>query len=131
MYKTRKKYTTAKRTEYNGYIYDSKFEAGHAAGLDIRLKAGEILDWERQYKVEMWACDQEGNPVFKKTHKIDFRVHELDGSFTLEETKGWESPDYKERRKWLEKLWLPFHPDHEYLVIYQGKIPKRRMSKQS
>ena len=118
MYRTRTKKYGNKRTEYGGYKYDSKFEAGIAEDLDIRKLAGEIKDWERQYKVEMWACDSDGQPKLKKTHKIDFRVHELDGSFTLIEAKGFETPDYRDRRKWLEAFWLPINPDHEYEVIY-------------
>lgn len=109
----------AKRTEYNGYIYDSKLEAAVAELLDWRLKAGEIKEWERQYKVEMVAYDHTGKPVLTKNHKIDFRIHELDGSFTLLEAKGFETQDYKERRKWLEKLWLPQHLDHTYEVVKQ------------
>lgn len=122
-----KKWTSAVKTEYDGYKYDSKFEAGVAQDLDLRLKAGEIKEWERQYKVEMWACDEEGTRKLKKSHKIDFRVHEMDGSFTLLEAKGFETPDYKERRRWLEAFWLPFHLDHVYQVIYQGKVYKRKI----
>ena len=111
----------AKKTEYNGRKYDSKFEASVAADLDIRLKAGEIKDWEPQYKVEMWAYNAFGDRVFKKTHKVDFRVHEHDGSFTLIEAKGFETKDYRDRRKWLEKLWLPENPDHLYEVVRQRR----------
>ena len=118
------------KTVYNGRKYDSKFEASVAMDLDVRLKAGEIKDWEPQYKVEMWACDSTGQPKFKKTHKIDFRVHELDGSYTLLEAKGFETSDYKERRKWLDELWLPDHLDHVYEVIYQSKrLPGRRRAR--
>jgi len=119
MYKQSYNKYKAVKQEYNGYKYDSKFEASVAADLDIRLKAGEIKDWERQYKVEMWACDSAGKPKLKKSHKIDFRVHELDGSFTLLEAKGVETADYKDRRNWLECFWLPDHPDHVYQVVKQ------------
>ena len=117
-----KKYGNSK-TEYNGYTYDSTFEAGVARDLDIREKAGEIKGWERQFKVECTPYNCHGDPVPKCTvsHKVDFRVHELDGSFTLLEAKGMENADYKMRRKWLLNFWLPAHPDHEYEVVYQGK----------
>ena len=111
----------AKKTEYNGRKYDSKFEATVASDLDIRLKAGEIKDWEPQFKVEMWAYNKFGDRVFSKSHKVDFRVHELDGSYTLLEAKGFETQDYRDRRKWLEKLWLPENPDHAYEVVRQRK----------
>lgn len=104
---------------YNGRKYDSKFEASVAQELDWRVKAKEIVSWEPQYKVEMWAYDKEGNPVFKKTHKVDFRILHKDGSYELLEAKGVETADYRDRRKWLEKLWLPEHPDHTYSVVKQ------------
>lgn len=85
--------------------------------LDIRLKAGEIKHWERQFKVEMVAYNARGEPALTKSHKVDFRVHELDGSYTLLEAKGVETDDYRDRRRWLEKLWLPEHPDHVYEVV--------------
>ena len=109
----------AKRTEYNGYKYDSKFEAGVAMELDLRLKAGEIKDWERQFKIECIPYNKHGNPLprLKVTHKVDFRIHHHDGSYELLEAKGMELADYKKRRKWLEDVWLPEHPDHTYTVV--------------
>jgi len=105
------------KTEYGGSKYDSKFEASVARDLDLRLKAGEIKDWERQFKVEMWAYNCRGDRVMKVSHKVDFRVHEHDGSYTLLEAKGIETADYKMRRKWLELFWLPENLDHVYQVV--------------
>jgi len=117
---TYKKYGN-KKTNYNGRKYDSKFEAGGAVELDLLKRAGEIEDWEPQYKVEIEIYNAAGRKVHSVSHKVDFRVHELDGTFTLIEYKGFETQDYKFRRKLLEKIWLPEHPDHEYKVIYQSK----------
>jgi hypothetical protein len=112
-----------KTTTYNGERFDSKFEAGVAHTLELRKRAGEIKDYERQFKIECVPYNSYGKPVLecKVSHKVDFRVHELDGSFTLLEAKGLETADYKMRKKWLEKFWLPANPDHEYQVVYQGK----------
>lgn len=123
MYKaTYKKYSN-KKTEYNGYIYDSKFEAGVARDLDIRKRAGEILDWERQFKIECIPYNKHGDPLqkLKVSHKVDFRVHNLDGTYTLLEAKGMVLSDWQRRRNWLENLWLPEHPDHDYEVVYQKR----------
>lgn len=109
----------AKKTEFNGHKYDSKFEAGIAAELELQKKAREIKDYDRQFKVEMWVYREDGVKAFKVTHKVDFRAHENDGSYTLIEAKGMILPDYKWRRKLLEHLWLPHHPDHKYEVIQQ------------
>ena len=121
----------AVKCEYDGYIYDSKFEASVAIDLDLRLKAGEILGWERQFLVEIIPYDSIGNPVpkLKVSHKIDFRVHEVNGTFTLLEAKGVETSDWRRRRRWLEELWLPDHPDHQYVVVKQGKMWKRKAMK--
>ena len=124
----------AKKCEYDGYTYASKFEAGVAQELDLRLRAGEIKDWERQFKIECIPYDKNGTPMpdLKVSHKVDFRVHELDGSFTLVEAKGQELSDWQHRRKWLERVWLPEHPDHTYQVVKDGGSGRGlRWSKQS
>lgn len=109
----------AKRTEFDGYKYDSKFEAGVAADLTLRKRAKDIKDFDKQYKVEMWAYDENGNKAMKVTHKVDFRIHHNDGSYELLEAKGVETADYKMRRKWLEAFWLPLNLDHTYTVVKQ------------
>lgn len=109
----------AKKTEFNGHVYDSKFEASVAADLELRKKAKDIKDYDRQYKVEMWAYDANGKKAMKKSHKVDFRIHHNDGSYELLEAKGVETSDYKDRKRWLETFWLPFNPDHTYTVVKQ------------
>jgi similar to phage protein len=108
----------------NGKIYDSKFEAQVAAELEIEKNLGQIKDYDTQYRIEGWVYDENGNPAFPYRHKVDFRIHNLDGSFTLREAKGVETDDYKWRRKILEKVWLPAHPEYTYEVVYQ-KSSKR------
>lgn len=118
MYIERKvsKYKSVK-TNYGGYNYPSKLEASQAYELDIRLKAGEIAGWSRQFKVEMPIYNKHGELVHTVNHKVDFRVEELDGSFTLIETKGIVTSDYVFRRNLLEKTWLPEHLDYRYEVV--------------
>lgn len=113
------KYGAKKTTAKDGIKRDSKFEAGVADELLLRKRAKDIKDYDSQFKVEMWAYDKEGNPVLKKTHKVDFRIHHNDGSYELVEAKGVETQDWRDRKKWLEKLWLPKHPDHTYTVVKQ------------
>ena len=118
-YYSNNKYGARRTTAKDGLTRDSKFEASVADELLLRKRAGDIKDYDSQYKVEMWAYDKQGNRVMKKTHKIDFRIHHNDGSYELLEAKGLETADYKDRRKWLEKLWLPENPDHIYTVVKQ------------
>ena len=110
----------AKRTEFNGKIFDSKFEASVAQDLETRKLANDILDYDTQYKVEMDIYRSDGVKAMTVNHKVDFRIHHKDGSFELYEAKGVETADYKWRRKLLESLWLPIHKDHTYTVVKQG-----------
>lgn len=116
------KYGAVRTESKDGKVRDSKFESGVADDLLLRKKVGDIKDYESQYKVEMWAYRADGQPAFKVSHKVDFRVHNNDESFTLLEAKGYETDDYKWRRRFLEKLWLPLHPDHTYEVVKQGRM---------
>jgi len=112
-------------SDYNGYIYDSGFEADYAKELDMRLKAGDIKNWERQFKVEIWI-----NGMWILNHKIDFRIEHNDGAFELVETKGMETKDWRLRRKLLEAVWLPEHPDHTYTVVKENSsLWKKRKKK--
>lgn len=120
--KRRHKYKASK-TEYDGTIYDSKGEAGMAATLDMLVRANLIKDFDKQFTIECIPYNCHGDPVpqCKVRHKVDFRVHENDGCFTLVEYKGMEMSDWRRRRTWLEKFWLPENLDHEYVVVKSSK----------
>lgn len=114
----------AKRTEFNGKIYDSKFEASVASELETRKLAKDIKDYETQYRVDIPVHREDGLYGYTIRHKVDFRIHHNDGSFELYEAKGVETTDYKHRRRALEELWLPMHKDHIYTVIKQNSRRK-------
>lgn len=123
MYKTyfkANKFGAIKTVAKDGVKRDSKFEASIADELLMRKNGGDILDYDTQFKVEMWAYDQNGKKAMKTSHKVDFRIHHKDGSFELYEAKGVETSDYKMRRRWLETFWLPFNLDHTYTVVKQS-----------
>lgn len=113
------KFGAKKQVARDGLKRDSAYEASIADELFIRKLAGDIRDYDSQFKVEMWAYDANGKKAMKKTHKVDFRIHHNDGSHELLEAKGVETSDYKDRRRWLETFWLPFNPDHTYKVVKQ------------
>lgn len=105
----------AKRSNYGGYVYDSKREADYAAELDLLKKAGQILDWDKQFPVRV---EPEGIHFF--TTKVDFRLHMPDGAYELHEVKSWITMrlgDYRLRKKALELYWLPKHPEYSYHII--------------
>ena len=115
----------AKRSEYNGKIYDSKFEASVAGELDLRKRVGDIKDFDTQYRVEIPIHRSDGTYALTVKHKVDFRIHHNDGSYELYEAKGIETDDYKWRRKMLENVWLPLNKDHTYSVVKQ-RVAKRK-----
>jgi hypothetical protein len=102
----------AMRCFYNGVYYDSTFEANYAMQPDWRKKAKDIRDWDRQYSVRI---EIGGEHIL--TTRVDFRVHENDGSYTLVETKGFETPDYKIKKKLIEAVWLKNHLKYTYIVV--------------
>jgi len=110
-FKSRANKYHAKRQTYNGFSYHSKKEADYAFYLDHRLKRKEILAWDRQFKVSIMAGDKTICNYY-----VDFRVHNLDGSYTLVEVKGMETDVWRLKRKLLEYLWLPDHPEYDYIV---------------
>ena len=118
------KYNAVKTVARDGLKKDSKFEASVADELYMRKSAGDILDYDSQYKVELPIYNRDGEVVMKKNWKVDFRVHELDGSYTLLEAKGVEGVDYKWKRDLLVNVWLPENPDHDFEVRTMKNVYK-------
>ena len=77
---------------------------------------GAIKDYDSQYKVLLNIYDKAGNVVMTKTWKVDFRIHNNDGTYKLLEAKGLEGDDYKWKRDILMNVWLKEHPDYTYEV---------------
>lgn len=113
----RNKYGAIK-TMFNGRRYDSKFEALVASSLESRKQAGDIKDYDNQYRIEVWCYNKDGEPQFLVRHKVDFRVHLNDGTYELVEAKGVETTDYKWRKKFI-KVFLSENPSYTYKVIKQ------------
>ena len=121
MYKQRwynggSKYGNIKQ-EYNGRRYDSKLEAARAQELDLLKKAGEIVEIIPQYKIELRA-----NGHLICNYYVDFYIEYKDGSIVLEEIKGYETDVFRFKRRLLEALYLPEHPEMEYIVLKQSSV---------
>lgn len=102
----------AKSSIYNGYNYASKKEANYAAELDLRLRAKDIESWERQIPVDIYV-----NGYKICTSRVDFLIHHKDGSKELVEVKGYETPDYRLKKKLIEAVYLVEHPEYSYTVV--------------
>jgi len=90
----------ARKTEYRGMVFDSAAEAKQAQELDIRKKAGDIMDWERQVPFPIRV-----NDVYICTLIFDFRVIETAKRWHLLEVKGMETPVYKLKLKLFRACW--------------------------
>ena len=86
----------AKRTTYDGSMFDSKREASKAWELDQLLKAKEIKGWSKQHKIELYGLN--GGKIC--TYKIDFAVETNDGTLELIEIKSKATATPYWRLKW-------------------------------
>lgn len=107
----------AKRTEYGGRKYHSKAEARVAQELDLRMRAGEFTEIEPQYRVKLYCYLPNGEKAYLFDYLCDFRCTKPDGSYLLVECKGAITDTYRTKRKLLDLVWLPDHPDHEFVEI--------------
>lgn len=102
----------AKSIYYKGEFYHSKKEAAYAMELDLRVKAKEVIRWERQVKISLDIGDYHITNYF-----VDFRVYLKNGDIELTEVKGFETEIYRLKRKLLEAIYLPAHPEESYVVV--------------
>lgn len=121
-YQVYKKWTTAKKCEYNGFRYDSGFEANYAMELDLRLKAKDIKSYERQVVIPLIV-----NDYIVCTYKIDFIVHHNDGTIEYTETKGYPTDVWKLKWKLFEALYTG--PGNLLTVVQQGKYKPPKLNK--
>lgn len=88
--KPKKSKYNAKRTPYNGRVYDSKKEAEHAALLDTLVLGNQIVKWFPQVRFPL-----PGHCVYV----ADFLIIHKDGTWTVEDTKGVKTDVYKLKAK--------------------------------
>lgn len=123
MYRTRNAYYSTPHQGRN----DSKFEAGYAQELALRVKAHDIKSFEEQVVLDLIY-----NGFLVCTYKIDFIIHHNDGTLEYVETKGWPSPLWRLKWKVFESLYSD-RPGVRLTVIYQQsdrfKVPKARRIK--
>lgn len=105
------------KTTYNGRRYDSKLEARVAQDLDLRKKAGEFVEIIPQYRIKLYVYLPDGKKADLFTYICDFKCERPDGSFLLVEAKGKETETFRTKKRILDLVWLPDHPNYEYEII--------------
>ena len=98
-FRKKAKYNNTK-CEYRGSTYHSKLEAKYAQDLDLRVKAKEILSWDRQVKIEL---DVNGYHICN--YYIDFIARYPDGTVEYSEVKGLATEVWKLKWKLFEALY--------------------------
>ena len=95
---------------YNGRVYHSKAEAKYAFELDYQVKQGKILCWIPQPAfLILWPTSRK--PI---CHVIlDFEIRDLGGFPRYVEIKGWETPEWRLKKKLL----FACYPDIKLEVI--------------
>ncbi len=126
--KNRHSFSAAKRTDYNGAVYDSKLEAGYAQELDLRIRAKDLKSWERQVAFR-FALVREGDKwvltdgeiagkqnIRLWTYYLDFIEHNNDGTRTFTEVKGRETTMWRMKWRMLEAIYGD-DPEVNLLVV--------------
>lgn len=116
------KYSAIKQT-YGGYRYDSKFEASYAMDLDWRIKAKEVLSYQRQYRLDLVI-----KGVFWRSYKIDFRVETAEGWFEYVEVKGFPTQEWKQKWDVTRILFQELtEGENARLVLVEGSAKSKRI----
>ncbi len=93
-----------RRVEVDGIMWDSQHEADRYLALKTLAAAGAIeqLRWKVRFSLE---CPVEGEHESTRTvsHYVADFVYREHGQDVVEDTKGYLTPMYKLKRKWLLK----------------------------
>lgn len=108
---------SARKTNYNGRMYDSKYEAEIAYELDMRRLAGEFKSVVPQFPIQLYIYDSKGNKIELFKYVCDFKCELPDGSFQLIEAKGFRTDTYKMKKKLLELIWLKDNKNYEFIEL--------------
>ena len=92
----------AKKVEYKGDIFDSKFELTYFIYLKELEKKGKIENLQRQVKYELLPRQTDENNKFKfhpVVYKSDFEYDDVQGVHHTVDTKGFRTADFRIKQK--------------------------------
>lgn len=104
----------ARKTPYNGRMYDSMLEASVARDLDLLLKTRKVKAVQPQVRFDLYG--KNGNKVC--SHIVDFLVTLNNDTQKVIEPKGEETGEWKLKRK----LFLDNYPHIEYITVKREDI---------
>ena len=100
----------AKKTEFNGIMYDSKKEASRAKTLEYFQEIKLISGLQRQVKFNWIETHQIGKDFketinFKRSYIADFVYFDHEKKIEIvEDVKGFRTTEYLKKKKIVEKL---------------------------
>lgn len=92
----------AKRVEFNGEVFDSKFELTYWLYLQELVKQNKIKNLQRQIKYELLPRQTDENNKFKYhpvIYKSDFEYDDVQGVHHTVDTKGFRTADFRIKQK--------------------------------
>src|SRR5690625_381069 len=99
----RSKYNN-KKTELDGYVFDSKLEAEYYAELKLRERVGEINFFKVQPKYLLQHAFEKDNKKIQPIYYVgDFEVHHIDGSIEVIDTKGVKTEVFRIKEKMFHR----------------------------
>jgi hypothetical protein len=96
------------RRTYNGVVYHSLAEARRAQLLDMLVRGGQTLRWERQVRFEL--------SVTENVYVADFVVYDADGAVHAEDVKGFRTAAFNRN----VKLWRAYGPMPLWILTPSG-----------
>ena len=96
----------AKKTEYKGIVYDSKWEANRAYELDMLERSGHIRDLQRQVRfiLQEEYINNRGQKIRPISYIADFVYSDKTGQKYVEDTKSpaTRTAEYRIKKKMFE-----------------------------
>ena len=92
----------AKKVEYRGEIFDSKFELTYFIYLQELEKQGKITNLQRQVKYNLLPRQTDENNKFKYhpvEYKSDFEYDDVQGVHHTVDSKGFRTVDFRIKQK--------------------------------
>jgi hypothetical protein len=110
-YQRRQNKYNSKKTSTQFGKFDSKKEAAYCEDLELMKRAGEILDYERQVRYDLYG--KNGGQICYM--RVDFVVEYSDTTKEVHEVKSniTMTPEWNIKRKLFEDN----YPETKYLVI--------------
>lgn len=101
------------RVEVDGHLFDSQKEANKYCELKILKQIGEVVRLELQpaFCLQDGYKDDAGKFVMPIIYKADFRVTYRDGRVEVIDTKGFQTKEYKIKKK----LFLKKYPGVNFI----------------